>query len=580
MNQLIKTLALLFVSNLALTQTGPQILILSPNETKFESALDKELLKNVNNYKKSLNLEQADAFLLSDEFKKRPENAQIITRSEIEYLRTLDHKNLVSYLAEQYLSYKLYEKFEGVVVRLKNAKSNGSTAELKKIAADENTTFVLNFSTIELYKEKRQSFAKITVQLYDHTSGKMLLSETYTGGWENPGFDYACEDHSVNCCINNALSQIVKAAGRAIIANDPTAKMQKQLATERAEFLDNNYLKKPFDRTVLQQIIPASDKRVETDKAYQALFSTDQTKFVAFFAERVPADAGMDFVKQKDDRRKNIQTEKEMDFFSGKIPNTYAYIVKGVKHEGKWYYEKAEVTYFNASNLEEGRRIFFCNLQEWNFFADKSSAPSPEFWESSGKSGHLLKSNILFEKVTDIRQDPKWEDYKDMWETREQEDRPYIGMYEIVADQLKEAKEASDKLKEQAIVDKYMIPLTEKLKKNYESVQLESVSRDFLLIYPTDERVMLCPVNVKKNGAEALLYVILVKQPNNTYKTYEWTYVPNSTAKESKPSNELMDRLNSVTKWNYAYSRLEDDHFWNDLVLLKSNGSYLFLKEL
>lgn len=580
MNQLIKTLALLFVSNLALTQTGPQILILSPNETKFESALDKELLKNVNNYKKSLNLEQADAFLLSDEFKKRPENAQIMTKSEIEYLRTLDHKNIVSYLAEQYLSYKLYEKFEGVVVRLKNARSNGSTAELKKIAADENTTFVLNFSAIELYKEKRQSFAKITVQLYDHSSGKMLLSETYTGGWENPGFDYACEEHSVNCCINNALSQIVKAANRAIIANDPTAKMQKQLATERAEFLDNNYLKKPFDRTVLQQIIPSSDKRIETDKAYQALFSSDQTKFVAFFAERVPTDAGMDFVKQKDDRRKNIQTEKEMDFFSGKIPNTYAYIVKGVKYEGKWYYEKAEVNYFNASNLEEGRRIFFCNLQEWNFFTDKSSAPSPEFWESSGKSGHLLKSNILFEKVTDIRQDPKWEDYKDMWETREQEDRPYIGMYEIVAEQLKEAKEASDKLKEQVIIDKYMIPLTDKLRKNYESVQLKSMSRDFLLIYPTDERVMLCPVSVKKNGAETLLYVILVKQPDNAYKTYEWTYVPNTTHKENKLSNELMDRLNSVTRWNYAYSRLNDDHFWNDLVLLKSDGNYQFLKEL
>lgn len=582
MNQLFKTLALLLVGgSFSLAQSGPQLLILSPNETKFAPALDKELSKKVNEYKKSLDLNEADAFLLSSEFKARPENVQTMSRSEVEFLHTLDHKNLVSYLAEQFISYTLYDRFENVVVKLKDVKSNGSVAALQKVAADEKMMFVLNFSSVELYKEKKESFARITIQLYDQGSGTILLNKAYTGGWNNPGLEYACEDHSVNCCINNALSQVVREVSRAVIANDPSVKMKKQLEKERAEVLSGTYLKQPFDKKALQQIIPASEKRIEINTAYQVLFSSDQTKFVAFFIERLPADANMEFVNKKDDKRKNILTENQMDFFNGKIPNTYAHIVKGVKHEGKWYYEKAEVTYFNAANIEEGKRVFFNNLQEWSFFAENSSAVNPGFWESTGKSGRTLKAKTLFEKVTDITKDPEWEKNKEMWASNAQEDRPYIGLYEIVATQLMDEREASDKLKHQAITDRYINPVTEKLQKKYETAQIKPASRDHVLIYPTDERAILCPVKVKESGKdEVLLYVVLVKQPDNTYKTYEWTYLRQIDFKNTKSGPDLIDQLNTVTRWNYAYTRLDDDKFWNERVLLKSGGSYQFLKAL
>jgi hypothetical protein len=46
----------------------------------------------------------------------------------------------------------------------------------------------------------------------------------------------------------------------------------------------------------------------------------------------------------------------------------------------------------------------------------------------------------LFEKITDKRKDPNWEKYKDMWGDEERENRAYIGLYELVADQLKKGK--------------------------------------------------------------------------------------------------------------------------------------------
>ena len=121
---------------------------------------------------------------------------------------------------------------------------------------------------------------------------------------------------------------------------------------------------------------------------------------------------------------KNIKDSGYLDA----IPQTYAYIVKGVKYKNKWYYEKSNVTYFEPEDNEEGRLQFFNNLQEWNFFGEGSTRPNPDFWETS-----------LFAKIQDKRKDPDWDKYgTTIWKSEEEENRKYIGMYEIVADQLKE----------------------------------------------------------------------------------------------------------------------------------------------
>jgi len=410
------------------TQAGPNIVILSPNESKFEKSIEKEISDKVMDFKKGLDLQEANAFLNSAEFKQRPENVQLISRSEVDYLKTIDHISLTSYLAEQHLVYAIYEQLNQVVVQLSTTRSKGDKGNLDKIATAENAAFVLNFSALDFYAENKKHFARITVQLYEKTSGSILLNKTYKGDWDNPGFEYACEEKSVDCCINNVLLQLVPDVAGHILAANPTIRRQKQLAQERKAVLERHLEKAP-DQKVLRAIIPASETTIETETAYQLIFNADQTKFVAFFLEPVPESDAKAFRTAKNDVNVNIVSDDQMGFFGGILPNTYAHIVKGVLYKGKWYYEKAEVTYFNADGLQEARMEFLNKLQDWNFFVEKSAELNPKFWEDS-ETGRTLATKSLFRKAT-TTDDPA--------------DKSYIGLNEIVADQLK--KEAAGKAK-------------------------------------------------------------------------------------------------------------------------------------
>jgi hypothetical protein len=416
----------------------PKILVLSPNKLIFEKSMEMELLKNVSEYKAGLDLNAATNFLQSEEFKEYPASSQETAKSEIAYLKILDYTNITSYLTEQYLYYTIREKLENVVVKLSTEKSNGGKNELAKFANGTDIDFVINLSLLEFYKSEKVGFLKISVQLYQKETSQIILDKSYTGDWSNPGFQYTCEEKSVNCCINNALSKAVAELSSLIVENDPAIKKEKQVAAERKTILLNNYYKQTFEKSALEKIIPAKKGNIDPEKAYQLLFSEDKTKFVAFFAESVPATEGKAFHDSKNDRNVSIESDDQMAMFKGKFPNTYNYIVKGVLYKNKWYYEKVAVTYFDSESIEKGKQQFFCYLAKWNFFIENTAKVNPGFWEATGKSGHTLAPSSLFEKVLDLKKDPNWEKYKDMWEKEEKENQPFVGMYEIVADQLKE----------------------------------------------------------------------------------------------------------------------------------------------
>ncbi len=437
---LIFLIALSTCSLYAQDNSGPEILVLSPNELIFEKSLEKELSKNVSEYVASMDLNAANNFLHSDEFKGYPASSQETIKSEVAYLKTLDYKNITSYLTEQFLYYTLQEKLENIVVKLSNEKSKGDKKAISKFINGTKTDFIINLSMLEFYKSEKAGFLKVSVQLYQKETGNIILDKSYTGDWSNPGFQYTCEEKSVNCCINNALSQAVNEISALILENDPKIKREKQLAAEKTAILIENYYKRPFEKSTLAKIIQQKKENIDPEKAYQLLFSEDKTKFVAFFIEPVPANDGKAFHDSKKDHNINIESNDQMAVFKGKYPNTYAYIVKGVWYKDKWYYEKTAVTYFDSESLEKGKQQFFCYLEKWNFFVENTAQVNPGFWEATGKSGHTLVSNTLFEKVPDLKKDPNWVKYKDIWEKEEKENQPYIGMYEIVADQLKEEK--------------------------------------------------------------------------------------------------------------------------------------------
>lgn len=572
----ITTILLLLTLTTTFGQTvyEPQILILAPNVTKYEKAFDKEVSTYNKEIKKRINTSEQEQALNSPDFKKQPENIQIITKSEIEFSKDLDFFKQASFISEQMLAYRFFEKFPNLLIKLKDTKSSGTLNDLKTHSDKEKLQYVLNFASIELYKENKINYAKITVQLYDNVSNSIILDKTYIGDWSNPGFEFACEDKTINCTINNALSQALEEIIYTIASNSPTLKREKQLQQERFDVLIKSYFNQPFDKQSVKNIISPLDSNINIDIAYQALFSNDKSKFVAFFLEQVSAQDFKTLKDNKKDKNVNIISSKDIkdEGFLDDIPKTYGYIVKGLKNKDKWYYEKSNVTYFEAKTLTDGQQKFFNNLQQWNFFKENSTEFSPDFWETK-----------LFKKVPDLRQDPDWEKYgESIWKTDEINNRPYIGLYEMVADQLRKESEEFASKKEKEIIDKYITPLADKLKtqNNYDIVSIKQMSKDFLLVYPTDLNAILCPIKVKEKGKDMFIRYFVLLPQNNNYKIYEWTYLNPNNFKNSQMGLSFMDQINTLTVWNFSFDKLDDSKFWSEYVLLKLGDTYKYLTEV
>lgn len=565
---------LTFTTTFGQTVYEPQILILAPNATKYEKTFDKEVTNYNKEIKKNTNTSEQEQALNSPDFKKQPENIQIITKSEIEFSKDLDFFKQASFISEQFLAYRFFEKFPNLLIKLKDAKSSGTLDDLKTQSEKEKLQYILNFASIELYKENKINYAKITVQLYDNVSNSILLDKTYVGDWNNPGFEFACEDKTINCTINNALSQALGEVIYTIASNSPTLKREKQLHQERFDILMNSYFNQPFDKQLVKNIISPLDSNINIDIVYQALFSTDKSKFVAFFLEQVSAQDFKTLKDNKKDKNVNIISSKDIkdEGFLDDIPKTYGYIVKGLKYKDKWYYEKSNVTYFEAKTLNDGQQKFFNNLQQWNFFKENSTEFSPDFWETK-----------LFEKVPDLTKDPDWEKYgESIWKTDEINNRPYIGLYEMVADQLRKESEEFASKKEKEIIDKYITPLADKLKSqnSYEIVSIKQMSKDFLLVYPTDLKAILCPIKVKEKGKDMFIRYFVLLPHDNNYKIYEWTYLNPTNFKNSQMGPSFMDQINTLTVWNFSFDKLDDSKFWSEYVLLKSGDTYKYLTEV
>lgn len=440
MTRIISIIAILLIEQTSFGQTSyePQILILAPNSIKFDKVFDKEINDLNELYKESINYDAQLKYLNSDELKKEPENIQLIMTSEVEYAKNMNFLSATSFFCEQFLAFRFIEKFPNLMIILKNIKCDGQLSNLKNVSEKYNLQYVLNFSDIEFFKDNQINYAKVKSQLYDKSTHQLLIDSTYIGDWNNPGFEFACNDSSLSCTINNALSQLLENVVYTISSNSPKLKKERTLQKERINEIILNYLNKPFDKNIITNIIPKNDSSINQNNLYQLFVSNDKMKVVGFYVENVDNQNLKQLNDNKQEKNINIINEKDIkdEGYLDNIPQTYAYIVKAVKYKNKWYYEKSNVTYFEPKDNEGGRLQFLNNLQEWGFFKDNSIAFNQDFWETN-----------LFKKVVDLRKDPEWKDNGDtIWKTLEEENRNYIGLYEIVAEQLKGNKNNQPKI--------------------------------------------------------------------------------------------------------------------------------------
>jgi hypothetical protein len=252
----VMTLIVLFLITLgAFGQSyEPQILILSPNETIYDKKFEKELIQISNDLKKSSRTAEQQEYIKTKGFNTEPENIRLMTLSEISFSEKMDFFRQTSYFAHQYLSYRFYERFTNLLILLSDNKSKGELNDLKTLADKEKIQYVLNFPMIELYKSNGASYSKIRIQLYDNEAGEYLIDKSFVGDWRNPGFEFACQDKTIQCTINNALSKGLTEVINAIATNSPTLKRERQLAQQRYNELIANHFSKPCNVEPLKQL--------------------------------------------------------------------------------------------------------------------------------------------------------------------------------------------------------------------------------------------------------------------------------------------------------------------------------------
>lgn len=548
------------------TKYEPTILILSPNKVNADKSSEKEISSLNSDLIAKLKDVDTTKIFGSDEFMHQPENLRLMYKSQIEFQYNPSFVKSISLISCNYLAYKFFEKFPNLLFKLKDEKLDSDLLSLRTLAKSNELQYVLNFPTVSFYKDKGVVYSKIAVQLYDLESNSFVLDSLYIGDWHNPGFEFSCQDKSLACTINNALSKALVDITNIISNNSPTLTKERELTFERFDVLSNDYFKRLYNIKKLTSIISSKDSSIDTKNAYQILFNNDSTKFISFFIEQVPKQGFETFKANKKDRNVNILTNKDIKDkgFFDEVPNTYAFIVKGENYEGRWYYEKSNVTYFTVDNLSQGKLIYFNNLQSWNFFKDGTTDFNPDFWQTS-----------QFEKVEDLKKDPNWDKYHDMWEDEEANNRDYIGLTKIVANQLSSIEETkNDSLSKELKVNQFL-PYYSHLKK-VSADQCNDIY-DHSIILPKSREFAINPaLFTNKKGEMTIHYFVYVSKID---RIFEWTYFePLSVKNRSDFGPTVVDQISKLTSWNFSHMFLDDPNFWDSYVFTKVNGQYKYLK--
>jgi hypothetical protein len=562
------TLLLLFPAAWA-QDYEPTILILAPHKAETDRKLQKELKEINATLQPNAPEQKSTDYTESDEFAALPENIKLMTRSEIKFSKGTNFIKMTSYIAQQYLSYQFYERFPNLLILLSGTTSSEDKRKLMMLADSANTQYVLNFPSISFFKKGSLSYANVRVQLFDRSTGDYMIDSQFTGDSNNPGFEFACKGGTLHCTINNALSQALANVGEIIAKNSPTLQRERMLKQERYDKLMTNHFPKSGSFDLVRQVIHG-DQQISSDNIFYVLYDGSNTKFLAFSLEKVESHNLKSLADNGKDRNVNIissKTIKDKGFLES-MPQTYAFIIKGVKFEGEWYYEKANATYFESSSIEEGRKKYFNNLQEWNFFMQNSSMVSPDFWETA-----------LFEKVPDLRQHADWDKYGDeMWKAKEANNRGYVGMYEIVANVKRRKKQAENKLFEMHLKNNVLKPVYDGLKKK----EAETWARysEHSLIYSSAKDIVINPVLLTNSKRVQTVHYFVAFPKTN--EIFEWTYFPEHATNEASDlfGSIVVDQLESITEWNFSFDTLDDEVFWKQYVLMKEDGRFKYLKKV
>lgn len=585
---------LIFGISLSAQETNfePSILILTPNErisdkkTKLDINEANVALEKIP-YPTEQEIQQA-----LNEMQFEPKNFQIMFKTQLEFSKNLNFYSSISSFIQRYLSYRFYEKFENYLVYELDENSNGNLNELASLAENHNMRYVLNIKKVKSWEEKSTKKTSIQLQLYDSIKNSLVLDKEYTGDDTNPGFEFACSEGSINCTVNNSLSQGLKELIEIVVNNNATIIKERILAQERAEVLMDNYFSLEPNKQITS-LIKKQDSSIITKGFYHGFFNPEMNKFISFF---LVSNEDVDtFKKLTEKKQGNVQIIKENIYDLERMPTLYSYVIIGIKKNENWYLKEDKKTYFNASDIETGRKMFFNNLQNWNFFEESSVEQNSNFWNtyffSQIERAVVTKKDRLddLKKKKDLANTDEYKEmFQDMIDDIYEEDLKnvgYFGEYTLVASALKQQARDQNEIFKSEISKTLIQPFFEKYissSKPQISNYIKLNTKSFAMIYPRERDVILIPIVLEYiNGDKILEYFVLIHQQEKDYKFYKWNYFdPNTPELSSVYGSAINEQLNTLTTWNFSFDFLNDSNFWDNYVLSKKDGVYQYLKQI
>ena len=182
---------------------SPSIVVLSPYETKYDSAL----LGEIETYYFEGYSTPEDAKEFHDELKDKPENIAMMEFAEWKYRETKDFASMLTLSFYGMVSYRLSGITDKQLVLPSRNRSEGQTGELRLLSQRHGVRWVINPVTLRCFSRNGQASTTVRFQVFDGKKGQLILEKDYTGDSRNPGLEFSCKNGPLQCTINNVLRQ-------------------------------------------------------------------------------------------------------------------------------------------------------------------------------------------------------------------------------------------------------------------------------------------------------------------------------------------------------------------------------------
>ncbi len=189
------------VSLYAAKDYDPSILFLVPDKAKADKTLQNEI--------DSMNIELKGYFNSGVE-QEIPEGLQDnfmqMVKNQIEFVKDIDVYSYISFLYQQKIMEDLTMNYDSSgLLFLVEHKKKSKTRNLSELAIEKGVQFVVSFPKAEFTENKGKKSLELEIKVYDREHDIIVLEKSYLLNSENHGFDYACNEGSLYCCINNAV---------------------------------------------------------------------------------------------------------------------------------------------------------------------------------------------------------------------------------------------------------------------------------------------------------------------------------------------------------------------------------------